>query len=70
MPDNKVPQPGPAKLSSNSGPDEWLQAALNNQHLPEAIMKKLCEICKEILMEGTSDPYSAFISIKMTRFLC
>ena len=52
MPDSKVPQPGPAKLTSNSGPDEWLQAALQNQYLPESIMKKLCEICKEILMEG------------------
>lgn len=52
MPDPKVPQPGPAKLTKNSGPDEWLKAALNNQYLPEAIMKKLCEICKEMLMEG------------------
>lgn len=52
MPDIKVPQPGPAKLTRNSGPDEWLKAALNNQHLPEVIMKKLCEICKELLMEG------------------
>ena len=49
----KVPQPGPAMLTKNSGPDEWLKAALNNQYLPEAIMKKLCEICKELLMEGT-----------------
>lgn len=52
MPDSKVPQPGPAKLTKGSGPDEWLKAALNNQHLPEAIMKKLCEMCKELLMEG------------------
>ena len=52
MPDIKVPQPGPAKLTKGSGPDEWLKAALNNQHLPEAIMKKLCEMCKELLMEG------------------
>lgn len=52
MPDPKVPQPGPAKLTKGSGPDEWLKAALNNQHLPEAIMKKLCEMCKELLMEG------------------
>lgn len=52
MPANKVPQPGPAKLTRNSGPDEWLKCALNNQYLPEAIMKKLCEICKELLMEG------------------
>lgn len=53
MPDPKVPQPGPAKLTKGSGPDEWLKAALNNQYLPEAIMKKLCEICKEMLMEGS-----------------
>lgn len=52
MPDPKVPQPGPAKLTMNSEPDEWLKAALNNQYLPETIMKKLCEICKELLMEG------------------
>lgn len=52
MPNPKVPQPGPAKLTKTSGPDEWLKCALNNQYLPEAIMKKLCEICKELLMEG------------------
>lgn len=52
MPGNKVPQPGPAKLTKNSSPDEWLKCALNNQYLPETIMKKLCEICKELLMEG------------------
>lgn len=52
MPDLKVPLPGPAKLTMNSGPDEWLKAAMNNQYLPEAIMKKLCEMCKELLMEG------------------
>ncbi|CAL8578592.1 sporulation-induced protein [Xanthoria parietina] len=54
MPSSKVPQPGPAKLSKTSGPDEWLQCALNNQYLPEAIMKKLCEICKELLMEESN----------------
>ena len=53
MPDGKsVPQPGPAKLTKNSGPSEWLQCALRNQYLPESIMKKLCEINKELLMEG------------------
>lgn len=50
--DQKVPKPGPAKLSNNAGVDEWLQKALNNQYLPEQVMKKLCEICKEYLMEG------------------
>ena len=54
MPPSKVPQPGPAKLSKSSGPDEWLQCALNNQHLPETTMKKLCEICKELLMEESN----------------
>ena len=52
MAKDKVPQPGPAKLTKNSGPDEWLKCALSNQYLPEAIMKKLCEMCKELLMEG------------------
>ncbi len=52
MAPGKVPQPGPAKLTKNSGPDEWLKCALNNQYLPEAIIKKLCEMCKELLMEG------------------
>lgn len=54
----KVPKPGPAKLTKNAGVDEWLQKALNNQYLPEAVMKKLCEICKEYLMEGNIQEYS------------
>ena len=56
MPDNKkkLPKPGPAKLSKSgqNDVDEWLKCAFNNQYLPEATMKKLCEICKEYLMEG------------------
>jgi len=48
----KIPKPGPARLSKNADIDEWLQCALNNQYLPEQVMKKLCEICKEFLMEG------------------
>lgn len=50
----KLPKPGPAKLSKNGfhDVDEWLKCAFNNQYLPEAVMKKLCEICKEYLMEG------------------
>ena len=48
----KLPKPGPAKLTKNSDVDEWLKAAFNNQYLPEQTMKKLCEICKEYLMEG------------------
>ena len=55
MTKEKVPKPGRAKLSPNSTPDEWLKCALNNQYLPEAIMKKLCEMCKELLMEGGSN---------------
>ena len=53
MPEGKkLPRPGPAKLSKNAGVDEWLKCAFNNQYLPEPVMKKLCEICKEYLMEG------------------
>ena len=55
MPDGKkVPKPGPAKLSKNgfNDVDEWLKCAFKNQYLPEPVMKKLCEICKEYLMEG------------------
>ncbi|KAI4136844.1 MAG: hypothetical protein LQ341_005415 [Variospora aurantia] len=64
MPANKVPQPGPAKLTKNSEPDEWLKCALNNQYLPEAIMKKLCEICKELLMEESNiQPVSTPVTI-------
>lgn len=49
---SQVPKPGPAKLSNNAGVDEWLEKAIQNKYLPEAVMKKLCEICKEYLMEG------------------
>lgn len=62
MPDKKVPQPGPAKIGLRSGPDEWLLAALSNQFLPEWTMKKLTEICKELLMEGKSCALSGIIS--------
>lgn len=50
----KIPKPGPAKLSKDgqNNIDEWLKCAFNNHYLPEATMKKLCEICKEYLMEG------------------
>lgn len=52
MPD-KVPQPGAAKIAPNStNLDEWLSCALKCQYLPEAIIKRLCEICKEFMMEG------------------
>lgn len=52
MTDSKVPQPGPAKLKRNAGPDEWLEAAKDCKHLSEAHMKQLCEIVKEYMMEG------------------
>ncbi len=47
-----VPQPGAAVLSKGAGPDEWLDAARQCKYLPEADMKRLCEIVKECLMEG------------------
>lgn len=52
MVDSKVPQPGPAKLKRNAGPDEWLEAAKDCKYLSEAHMKQLCEIVKEFMMEG------------------
>lgn len=51
--DSDVPQPGPARLSKGAGPDEWLEQAKTCKYLPEADMKRLCEIVKECLMEGT-----------------
>ena len=53
--DSDVPQPGPARLSKGAGPDEWLAAAKECKYLPEADMKRLCEIVKECLMEGELD---------------
>lgn len=52
MADTTVPQPGPAKLKPNAGPDQWLEAAKNCKYLPESHMKQLCEIVKEYMMEG------------------
>lgn len=49
---DSVPQPGPAHLPKNAGPDEWLEQAKQCKYLPESDMKKLCEIVKECLMEG------------------
>lgn len=48
-----VPQPGPARISKGGGPDEWLDAARQCKYLPEPEMKRLCELVKECLMEGT-----------------
>jgi hypothetical protein len=50
--DSEVPQPGPARLAKGAGPDEWLEQAKQCKYLPEADMKRLCEIVKECLMEG------------------
>lgn len=52
MPESKIPQPGPAKLKRNAGPDEWLEAAKDCKYLSEPHMKQLCEIVKEYMMEG------------------
>ncbi|KAK8192992.1 Metallo-dependent phosphatase-like protein [Phyllosticta capitalensis] len=52
--ESDVPQPGPARLSPGAGPDEWLEAAKQCKHLPEADMKRLCEIVKECLMEESN----------------
>lgn len=54
--DSDVPQPGPARLSKGAGPDEWLEQAKQCKYLPEADMKRLCEIVKECLMEGKNCP--------------
>lgn len=47
-----VPKPGPAKLLPGAGLDEWLEEAKQCHYLPEAVMKQLCEMVKEVLMEG------------------
>ncbi|ORY15561.1 serine/threonine-protein phosphatase 6 [Clohesyomyces aquaticus] len=52
--DSDVPQPGPARLSKGAGPDEWLEQAKLCKYLPEADMKRLCEIVKECLMEESN----------------
>ncbi|KAI9752738.1 MAG: hypothetical protein M1815_000305 [Lichina confinis] len=47
-------QPGPAHLPRNAGPEEWLEQAKLCKYLPEADMKRLCEIVKECLMEESN----------------
>ncbi len=49
-----VPKPGPAKLSPKASLPEWLAEAKQCHYLPEAVMKQLCEMVKECLMEGES----------------
>jgi len=48
----EIPRPGPAKLSPGAGLDEWLEEAKQCHYLPEPVMKQLCEMVKEVLMEG------------------
>ncbi|KAK9414837.1 putative Calcineurin-like phosphoesterase [Seiridium unicorne] len=54
MPRSSVPKPGPAKLTPNAGLDEWLEEAKQCHYLPEPVMKQLCEIVKEVLMEESN----------------
>ncbi|KAL4806806.1 Metallo-dependent phosphatase-like protein [Aspergillus unguis] len=64
MTDNKVPQPGPAKLKRNAGPDEWLEAAKDCKYLSEPHMKQLCEIVKEYMMEESNiQPVSTPVTV-------
>lgn len=52
MPNPSVPKPGPANLTKNAGLEQWLEEAKQCHYLPEAVMKQLCEMVKECLMEG------------------
>lgn len=62
--DPDVPQPGPAQLTSHAGPDEWLAQARLCRYLPEADMKRLCEIVKECLMEESNiQPVQAPVTV-------
>ena len=62
--DPDVPQPGPAQLTSHAGPDEWLGQAKLCRYLPEADMKRLCEIVKECLMEESNiQPVQAPVTV-------
>lgn len=66
--DSDVPQPGPAVLTSNAGPDEWLSQAKLCRYLPEADMKRLCETVKECLMEESNIvPVSAPVTVSTLR---
>ncbi|RKF78925.1 Serine/threonine-protein phosphatase SIT4 [Golovinomyces cichoracearum] len=57
-------KPGPAKLSSNAGLEEWLEEAKLCHYLPENVMKQLCEMVKECLMEESNiQPVSTPVTI-------
>ncbi|RKU43348.1 sporulation-induced protein [Coniochaeta pulveracea] len=49
-----VPKPGPANLRPGAGLDDWLEEAKQCHYLPESVMKQLCEIVKEVLMEESN----------------
>ncbi|KAI5863575.1 Metallo-dependent phosphatase [Durotheca rogersii] len=49
-----VPKPGPANLTPGAGLDEWLEQAKQCRYLPESVMKELCEMVKEVLMEESN----------------
>ncbi|KAL2024072.1 hypothetical protein VTK56DRAFT_9852 [Thermocarpiscus australiensis] len=49
-----VPKPGPASLRPGAGLDEWLEEAKQCHYLPEPVMKQLCEMVKEVLMEESN----------------
>ena len=49
-----VPKPGPANLRPGAGLDEWLEEAKQCHYLPEHVMKQLCEMVKEVLMEESN----------------
>lgn len=48
----KVPISAEASVSKGGGVDEWLETAKKCKFLPEADMKRLCDLVKEFLMEG------------------
>jgi len=57
----KVPiSGGEANVSKGGGVDEWLETAKKCKYLPEADMKRLCELVKEFLMEGKLDIWCLF----------
>ncbi|KAK4154467.1 Metallo-dependent phosphatase-like protein [Chaetomidium leptoderma] len=49
-----IPKPGPANLRTGAGLDEWLEEAKQCHYLPEHVMKQLCEMVKEVLMEESN----------------
>ncbi|KAF3766422.1 Metallo-dependent phosphatase [Cryphonectria parasitica EP155] len=49
-----IPKPGPATLRPGASLDEWLEEAKQCHYLPESVMKQLCEMVKEVLMEESN----------------